>query len=257
MESVAAALGAEEAEACFRTYVRWLEDHNLQLQQPQMKEVMERLTCHEPIQYILGEAWFYGLRFMVNRHTLIPRPETEELCDLIIKYNQRENLHLLDIGTGSGCIPVTLLHVNTTWKATALDISREALDTAKKNAETASVSARIQFEYSDFLTQYNNTIQWDLIVSNPPYIDRKEQVNLKSNVIDWEPHAALFPKGDDPLIFYKRLSVFLFNQKAGCELWAEINSDYSAETFSLFNVFEKKKLIKDLSGNPRFLQVIK
>jgi release factor glutamine methyltransferase len=257
MASVAAVLGTEEADACFRTYVRWLEDHKLPLQQPQMKEVMDRLTCHEPVQYILGEAWFYGLPFHVNRNTLIPRPETEELCELIIKNNPRENLNLLDVGTGSGCIPIALLHINKSWTATALDINRGALDTAKKNAETAGVSDRIQFEYFDFTADYNDSIQWDLIVSNPPYIDRKEQNNLKSNVIDWEPHAALFPEGDDPLIFYKKLADLLLKQKSGCELWAEINSNYSVETLSLFDVFVKNELVNDMSGNLRFLHAVK
>lgn len=254
---VASVLGNDEATACFQTYERWLEDRNLPLQQVPMQEIIDRLLTHEPIQYILGEAWFYGLRFRVNQSTLIPRPETEELCDLISKNNQRENLYLLDVGTGSGCIPITLLHIHKSWTATALDINRHALDIAIQNAEIAGVSNRIQFEYGDFIESFNASKQWDLIVSNPPYIDRKEINNLKANVIEWEPHSALFPDSSDPLIFYKKLAALLSEQHTGCELWAEINSDYASETFILFNAFAKKELLKDMSGNLRFLHAIK
>ncbi len=254
---VAAVLGNDEAAACFQTYVSWLQDRNLTLEQEPMQEIIDRLLTHEPIQYILGEAWFYGMRFRVNQSTLIPRPETEELCDLIIKNNQRENLHLLEVGTGSGCIPITLLHTHKSWTATALDINKQALDIAIQNADAVGVSKRIQFECVDFIESFNASKQWDLIVSNPPYIDRTELKTLKSNVIEWEPHSALFPDSSDPLIFYKKLAALLSEQHTGCELWAEINSDYASETFILFNAFAKKELLKDMSGNLRFLHAIK
>jgi release factor glutamine methyltransferase len=257
MKSLSASLGLGEAEACYRIYERWLEDRNLELGQREMQIVIDRLLYHEPIQYIIGESWFYGLPFQVNKHTLIPRPETEELCELIIKKTTRKNLNILDVGTGSGCIPIAILKHKTTWKAKAIDIDREAINTAVINADNAGVSERIVFEVCDFINNDISLDKWDLIVSNPPYIDRAEQNTLNSNVIDWEPHAALFPEGNDPLVFYKKLAVLLNRQQKGCELWAEINHDYAAETLALFDVFSEKEIINDLSGNFRFLHAIK
>lgn len=257
MQSLNAAMASEEAEACLRTYMSWLRDRNVEAEQTEIQRVINRLLLQEPIQYILGEAWFYGRAFQVNRHTLIPRPETEELCELIIKNTMRQNLKLLDVGTGSGCIAVTLLSHNSSWKATALDIDPEALNTAHINAQHADVADRMSFEICNFLQAYESDTHWDLIISNPPYIDRSEQDGLSPNVLDWEPHAALFPDGNDPLIFYKKLADLLHHQNKGCELWAEINNAYAGETHSLFHAFAKNELIKDMSGNERFLHVVK
>jgi release factor glutamine methyltransferase len=257
MKSLSASLGLGEAEACYRVYEQWLKDRNFEMSLSEMQTIIDRLLQYEPIQYILGEAWFYGMPFQVNRHTLIPRPETEELCELIIKKTKRENLNILDVGTGSGCIPIAILNHKTTWKATAIDIDRVAINTAIINARNAGVSKRIIFEECDFLANFSTHKKWDLIVSNPPYISRREEDSIKPGVIEWEPHTALFPVGSDPLVFYKKLAVVLGAQQKDCELWAEINQDYAAETLALFNVVSEKEIIKDMSGNFRFLHAVK
>ena len=243
INALAPVLEPEETEACFRTYTAWLKDKNLELQETSMQAVIGRLQRHEPIQYILGEAWFYGMAFKVNNHTLIPRPETEELCDMIIKSTASQNLNILEVGTGSGCIPVTLLKHKTNWKATAIDIDPVALSIAAENALIQGVSERITFIQADFTIGFSSADKWNLIVSNPPYI--------------WEPHTALFPDGNDPLIFYKKLADLLYLQNSPCELWAEINSSMATETLHIFDVFPSKKLIKDMSGKWRFLHVMK
>ena len=257
MSALTPALGIDEAEACFRTYTIWLRDRNLTLQAEDMKSVTERLAAFEPIQYILGEAWFYGMAFKVNRHTLIPRPETEELCEIIIKNTPDENLNILDVGTGSGCIPITLLKHKVNWKATALDIDDEALDIATENAKAQGVSDRVTFEVTDFIQDVTSSKKWDLIVSNPPYVDAAEKTEMLRNVLDWEPHTALFPKGSNPLIFYIKLAELLKHQNIGCTLWAEINPKYAEKTLELFSAFSKKELIKDLTGKLRFLYALK
>lgn len=257
MAATAPALGREEAEACLRTYALWLKDRNLPFTANEIKSVTDRLINHEPIQYILGEAWFYGIALQVNRHTLIPRPETEELCEMIINSTAGKNLNILDVGTGSGCIPIALLKLKPDWKATALDIDQDALAIAALNANAQDIAERIIFGQADFTLGFSSQEKWNLIVSNPPYIDLAEKANMERNVLDWEPHTALFPKGQDPLIFYKKLAELLFDQNMGCELWAEINSALAEETLLIFNPFSKKELIKDMSGKFRFLHVVK
>lgn len=257
INALAPVLGQEETEACLRTYAAWLKDNNLELQAASMQEVIKRLQMHEPIQYVLGEAWFYGMAFKVNKHTLIPRPETEELCDMIIKSNTSENINILDVGTGSGCIPVTLLKHKINWKATALDIDPNALDVAAENAQIQGISERITFIQANFTDGFSPTEKWNLIVSNPPYIALSEKAAMESNVLNWEPHTALFPEGNDPLIFYKKLADLLYRQNSHCELWSEINSTLAEETLDIFDTFPSKKLIKDITGKWRFLHVVK
>ena len=250
-------MDTSEAEACFRTYLLWLSDNNLTLQENSMHEVIAKLLTHEPLQYILGEAWFYGMALRVNKHTLIPRPETEELCDIIIKNSPEKNLKILDVGTGSGCIPITLLKNKPRWKATALDIDTGALETASYNAVKQGVSDRITFLQIDFINGFNSSEKWELIVSNPPYIDWEEMKNMEQNVLKWEPHTALFPEGKDPLIFYKKIAELLMDQDKGCAVWAEINPVFADETLQIFNSYSIKKLIKDMSGKWRFIHIIK
>lgn len=240
MSAVTPAMGMDEAEACFRTYIMWLNDRHLTLEADNMKSVTDRLATFEPIQYILGEAWFYGMAFKVNRHTLIPRPETEELCEIILKNTPDKNLNLLDVGTGSGCITITLLKQKANWKATALDIDSKALGIAAENAKTQGVSDRVKFEVTDFIQGDISSEKWELIVSNPPYVDVKEKTELLRNVLDWEPHSALFPEGSNPLIFYIKLAELLKNQNVGSALWAEINPIYAEKTLELFGAFSKK-----------------
>jgi release factor glutamine methyltransferase len=138
-----------------------------------------------------------------------------------------------------------------------MDIDSEALGIAAENAKIQGVSNRINFEKQDFLQGDIASKKWDLIVSNPPYVDAAEKSAMLRNVLDWEPHAALFPKGSDPLIFYIKLAELLKNQNVGCTLWAEINPIYAEKTLELFGTFSKKELIKDLNGKFRFLHVLK
>ena len=250
-------MDASEAEACFRTYILWLKDKNHELEEKGMQEIISRLLNHEPIQYILGKAWFYKMALIVNEYTLIPRPETEELCELIIKNTIGENLNLLEIGTGSGCIPIAILNYKTTWKATSIDIEAGALTVAQENAMQHGVSDRITFIQSDFINEFTTADKWDIIVSNPPYIDSAEQSTMLKNVLEWEPHTALFPKSKDPLIFYKKLAELLKTQSNGCYFWAEINPVLADETLHIFNSFSKKVLIKDMSDNYRFIHAVK
>lgn len=246
-----------ESEACFRTYSLWLSDNNQELEEKAMHKVLKRLLKHEPLQYILGEAWFYGMGLRVNKNTLIPRPETEELCELIIKSTTNNSLKILDVGTGSGCIPIALLKNKPCWKATALDIEAGALQIAKENAIQQGILDRVIFIQTDFINDFITSDKWDIIVSNPPYIDSAEQSEMLKNVLEWEPHAALFPEGKDPLIFYKKLAELLKTQSAGCNLWAEINPALAEETLLIFKGFSEKVLIKDMSGKQRFIHAVK
>jgi release factor glutamine methyltransferase len=257
MRALTPAMTNAEAEACFHIYKRWLEDRKLPMTETDMQAILNRLQQNEPLQYILGEAWFYGMALKVNRHTLIPRPETEELCDLILKNCSQENLRILDIGTGSGCIPITLIKNRKSWKATAIDIDRSALDLAHENAVLQGVSDRVSLVHANFIEGFTPNEKWDLIVSNPPYIDMVEKDSMESTVLDWEPHTALFPMGNDSLIFYKKLADLLFHQNMNCIVWAEINPLFATETLALFEGFSKKELINDMSGKLRFIHVTK
>lgn len=214
-----------------------------------------------PLQYILGEAWFYDLKFKVNAHVLIPRPETEELVDLILKEN-KSALSALDIGTGSGCIPVTLKKNLPGTEVFACDISKEALMVAKTNAEANTV--QVNFFEADVLAETifeNINAPVALIVSNPPYIKESEKVKMEKNVLEHEPHLALFVKGEDAIIFYKKIIDLCSASlaKKG-KLYFELNpltanevDDYAKRS----NLFDATFLIKDMSGTLRFFKAIK
>jgi len=226
----------------------------LESQKP-FAEAIPRLLSGEPVQYIIGYTWFYKRKFSVNKETLIPRPETEELCALILNEYPNTSKKILDIGTGSGCIAITLCAERESWMAEALDISAGALEIAKSNAQRLGISQRTKFTTSDFLKWETNQ-SYDIIVSNPPYISHKEAVSMSRGVLDWEPHNALFPKGEDVLIFYKKLQQLMAFQKSNCTLFAEINPEYASETLALFSDFNSR-IIADWSGNDRFIQIKK
>lgn len=215
-------------------------------------DVLNRLLNHEPVQYILGESWFYRRAFRVSPATLIPRPETEELCWLILKEKPNNQISFIDVCTGSGCIAVTLAAERNVWRGIAADLSADALSIAGWNAQKHSVSDRLSFRQQDFLQEFPQG-DFDLIVSNPPYVHRNEAALMDSHVLDWEPHMALFPESDDVLIFYKRLSAFLGLQQNACVLWAEINPLLASATLGLFSEF-RADLITDMSGKQRFLR---
>lgn len=220
---------------------------------------VKELKRHKPIQYVLGEADFYRFKFKVNEHVLIPRPETEELVHLIIKDNKLESPAILDIGTGSGCIPIALKKNIRSAKVTAIDISEEALEVAKHNAKLNGVE--VEFIFNDILSQKNNNQQpitnFDIIVSNPPYICISEKESMNKNVLEYEPHLALFIENDDPLLFYKAICDYALKHlnKDG-KIYFEINQSLGSETKNLLENkgFKNVDLIKDLSNNNRILR---
>ena len=170
--------------------------------------VLEKLQKEIPIQYILGNAHFYGLEFEVNENTLIPRPETEELVEWIIKNNSKiegfKDLKILDIGTGSGCIAISLAKNLPHAKVFAIDVSEKALETAKRNA--LKNDANVTFLFKNILETEDLEQQFDIIVSNPPYVRNLEKEEIKKNVLEYEPHLALFVEDNDALIFYRKIS---------------------------------------------------
>ena len=194
-----------------------------------IKRIINELKENKPIQYILGEAEFYGLKFKVNKHTLIPRPETEELVDWILK---EEFSSALDIGTGSGCIAITLAK-NTNAKITAIDVSEYALQVAKENARINEVE--INFLQQDIL-QTTSLPKVDVIVSNPPYVLESEKEKMQANVLEYEPNLSLFVADNDPLIFYKKIGALAEKSlNCGGKLYFEINDQYGAEITNMLS----------------------
>ncbi len=223
-----------------------------------LNEAIKRLQNHEPIQHILGQAHFYGHIFKVNEHTLIPRPETEELVNLIIQENQKPKLKILDIGTGSGCIAISLAKSAIAGDIMAIDISEEALALASENALLNK--ATVHFQQTDIL---NNEIPWDnldIIVSNPPYIPASERGNMSQNVADYEPGLALFVPDHDPLIFYRVIAEkAMISLKKGGKLYFEIHEAFGKETAVLLEKvgFSEVKIFQDMQGKPRIARGIK
>ena len=223
------------------------------------QDTIERLQAYEPIQYIIGETEFYGLKFNVNKSVLIPRPETEELVDWIIKDCKGKDIKILDIGTGSGCIPVTLAKNLQKASIYALDVSKEALKVASSNAKENSVIVRfietdiLRVDCENFVSKYG---EFDVIVSNPPYVRLSEKSLMKDNVLKYEPHLALFVEDDDALLFYRKiveLSGKLLNSKGF--IYFEINEGLGNLTKQVMkNSFSAIELKKDLSGKDRMIK---
>ncbi len=223
---------------------------------------IEELKREVPIQYIIGHTEFYGLKFYVNKNVLIPRPETEELITWILDKTKKnrenkndESIKILDIGTGSGCIAIALAKNISNSKIWALDISNEALNTAKKNAELNHVN--IQFLEKDILETESLPLKFDIIVSNPPYVRELEKKEIKNNVLNHEPHMALFVKDKDPLLYYDKILDFAkehLNQKG--QLFFEINQYLGTKTLELItqNNFQNIELQKDVFGNDRMIR---
>ena len=223
-------------------------------------QYLERLKNHEPIQYILGETEFYGLKFKVNPSVLIPRPETEELVEWVKPPHPPKGGFLsgtptlLDVGTGSGCIAVALKKKFPSANVSAMDISPEALALAKENAALNEVN--IEFIQDDILHPAATDRKWDVIVSNPPYIPASEQRYLHKNVTDFEPHLALFVQDNDPLIFYRKIAEFaLSHLTAGGRLYVEIHQSLCRQWCQLHEskVFQSVELRKDLLGNDKMI----
>lgn len=216
-------------------------------------QIIADLKTKKPLQYILGIAEFYGLQFKVNEYTLIPRPETEQLVDWILK----EEFHsALDIGTGTGCIPIVLAK-NTNAKISAIEISEDAVKVAKENARINGV--KITFFRQDIL-QATTLPKVDLIVSNPPYVLESEKEEMNQNVLEFEPHLALFISKNDPLLFYKKIGVLAAKfLNCGGRLYFEINEKYGDEIMKMLSEigFVDIKLKKDINDKDRMLKATK
>ncbi|MCB0409895.1 MAG: peptide chain release factor N(5)-glutamine methyltransferase [Flavobacteriales bacterium] len=216
------------------------------------------LKKNKPLAYILGEWEFFGLPFKVNEHTLIPRPETEELVQLILDENQGE-INLLDIGAGTGCIPISLKKQMKNWKVSGLDISNEALDIAQYNAHLNDVEVTF-FQY-DILQNRNAhlDVKLDVIVSNPPYIPEADKDQMNTNVLNYEPHLALFVANNKPLLFYDVISEFAINNlNKGGKLYFEIHEKYGKEVVDILvqKGFENVKLMKDINEKDRIVKAV-
>lgn len=243
----------------------------------QLEQYTAALLTHKPVQYVLHEAWFCGMPFYVDEHVLIPRPETEELVGWVVEEGSRKYevgsmkpgelsyflpatscLSILDIGTGSGCIPIALKKKLRKAEVYSCDVSDAALAVAKKNAATQQTD--IHFLQADFLNPgtWQQLPEVDIIVSNPPYVPQSDEVFMQPNVLQYEPHVALFVPNDDPLLFYKAIARFA-QQKLlpGGRIYAEIHEDLGEKTKALFLAegFADVEVRKDLQGKDRMIKV--
>ena len=226
-------------------------------QQTLLDNAIERLKKQEPIQYILGYSDFCGQRFKVTPATLIPRPETSELVEWIAS-EATGNEGILDIGTGSGCIAVSLAHKLPQSKVTAWDISTDALAVATENSKANGCA--VEFEEVDILAYEPTGEQFDIIVSNPPYIKENEKEAMYANVLDWEPHTALFVPDSDPLLFYRAIAKKgLTLLKPGGRLYFEINRAHGKETMEMLAAlgYTNIELRKDFADNDRMIKAVK
>lgn len=218
---------------------------------------LERLKISEPVQYVRGKADFFDMVFSVNASVLIPRGETEELVDLIIRENPLLDGNILDLGTGSGCIAITLAKKLSTAHVYAIDISHDAIITAKKNAQ--NLNAPVRFSIDDMCDPSISTRlpQCDIIVSNPPYVCMSDKASMHKNVLNYEPSSALFVEDDNPLQYYKAIcEIANTNLKQGGKVYCEIHECFGKETVLLFQSsgFEHCEIIKDLYGKDRIIK---
>ena len=220
-------------------------------------KTIKYLQIYKPIQYITGESFFMGLKFKVNKNVLIPRQETEELVDWIINDNpDSKKTHVIDIGTGSGCIAVSLSSKKRNFNLIAIDNSKESLLVAKENARFNKV--KINFMYKDILKPFNDRISYDIIVSNPPYITSDEINNIEAKVLNFEPHNAIFVDKKNPLIFYKAILDFsILNLKDDGKIYFEINPVFFSSLLTLINSYNKFDVIikKDISKKNRMIRL--
>ncbi len=220
--------------------------------------ILEDLKKEIPIQYLLGKTSFYGLDFEVNENVLIPRPETEELVEWMLqdcaKREATNDFSILDIGTGSGCIPISLKKQLPQAKVSAIDVSEKALEVAKGNAKLNGVE--VNFILQNILETADLLESYDVIVSNPPYVRNLEKQEIKNNVLEYEPHLALFVADDDALIFYRKIGALaLKSLRPNGKLFFEINQYLGKETVDLLKDlgFQNVELKKDIYGNDRMI----
>ena len=227
-----------------------------------LEQLMHRLENGEPVQYVIGKATFYGREFSVAPGVLIPRPETETLIDAVLQYCKQNDAMphpaILDIGTGSGCIAITLAKELPGADVTAWDISSDALTIAQTNAD--DLDANVTLQHHDALNPPTDTLLYDVIVSNPPYICQQEAKSMEVNVLDHEPHLALFVPDDDPLLFYRAITLYAKEALRSNGLIAfEINPIYSKQTQELLSThsFHNVNITNDEYGKERILTAIK
>lgn len=221
--------------------------------------ILEGLQDFTPIQYLLGKAHFYGLEFEVNANTLIPRPETEELVQWIILDSTRlvyaAPIRILDIGTGSGCIAIALAKNLPNARVSAIEVSQKALEVAQRNAQSNGVE--VNFLVQDILKTKSLSQQYDIIVSNPPYVRELEKREIKANVLEFEPHLALFVADADALVFYRKIADLAINSLApDGKLYFEINQYLGKEMMDMLAKldFKSLNLRKDIYGNDRMIK---
>lgn len=224
-----------------------------------IQEALGELLTYKPVQYVLGEGWFYHMKLKVNEHVLIPRPETEELVEQLIK-DRKSRLTdpaILDIGTGSGCIPIAIKKYLPAAIITGMDISGQAIDLAKENA--AMHNAHIHFVQQDFLDEKNWPALplFDIIISNPPYIPVNEKEKLDRNVTDFEPHLALFVPDGSPLIFYEKIAAFgKTNLLPNGKIYLETHEDLANDVAALFRKdYQTVMIKKDMCGKERMVLI--
>lgn len=240
-----------------------LNNENAAISEPDvmiLKDALHQLLLHKPVQYVTGESWFYKMKLKVNEQVLIPRPETEELVELVIKEIESgkiKNPSILDIGTGSGCIAIALKKQLPSSSITAIDSSEAALQIAMENATLHATE--IKFMPLDFLDemQWKRLPEFDVIVSNPPYIPIDEMNKLAATVTAFEPHAALFVPKESPLLFYEKIASFKKEHLTpGGKIFMETHEAYAKETAALFiDTVATTGIIHDISGKERMIKV--
>ena len=255
-EALTTIYSKEESRILYRYFLEDFQERKLENLASEFEKVTEELKKGKPYQQILGYTEFYGNRFFVDENVLIPRPETEELLELAISKiknlkSKIQNLKLLDVGTGSGIIPITLKKHFPYAEVFAMDISEKALEIAQKNADFHQTE--IKFLKADYLNT-NLTEKYDVIISNPPYIGIDENTEIEDSVKGFEPNIALFSPTSDALIFYRKITKDCENHLNENGLFfLEINQKLGNETLELFKNFSESELVKDLSGNDRFV----
>jgi len=254
----------EEVDALFRISVeeklgvRWshamLDGRFSESDINRVSPVLQGLKEGRPLQYLLGYTDFLGCRIDVDERVLIPRPETEELCELILRENPKDRpLLVLDIGTGSGCIPIALKKNASPWQLSALDVSEAALQLATANALLNGTE--VQFHLMDILSALSLPYQYDLIVSNPPYVAEEEKLEILDNVLVHEPHLALFVPDRDTMLFYRKIARLAATALVpGGKLYFEINGRFGSETLAEMTEagLRNCRVLKDISGKERF-----
>ena len=224
-------------------------------------QALKRLSKNEPVQHITGKVEFYSLPFKVNKHVLIPRPETEELVDLVIKECSGSET-ILDIGTGTGCIPISLKKQLKNTIVYGVDVSEDALVVARDNAVLNSTEVTFVKEDVLQMSSIENSIKkgFDVIISNPPYITNSEKRLMNENVLIFEPHVALFVDDDEPLLFYDKIGHLAYdNLSSGGKLYFEINEHYANQTMTLLKSigFSDIRILKDLQNKDRIIAAIR